>query len=136
MTRQCLGGPPGASNSIATEYRDRSPLQRLRSVAAVPFDLAAGRHDTTVPIGHTLLAFNMLARAIGAPLITDAEIAELTGPDMMLRRPTTADTAADPAFGRARFLRRVAGPSRVTIFEGGHEWLPLTALAWLAEHHK
>lgn len=106
------------------------------SLASVPIDLAAGRHDTTVPVGHSLRAFNALARAAGGSVISDAEIAELSGPRAALRRPTTADTASDPAFGRAIFLRRYAGVSRITVFEGGHEWLPATALAWLATHHK
>ena len=136
MTRQCLGGPPSAGGAIANEYRARSPLARLTSVAAVPIDLAAGRHDTTVPISHTLLAFNMLARANRSTRISESEMAELTGPDAMLRRPGVADTATDPAFGRAVFLRRYTGRSRITIFEGGHEWLPATALTWLALHHK
>lgn len=54
----------------------------------------------------------------------------------MLRHPTAIDTATDRAFGRVIFLRRFAGPSRITVFEGGHEWLPSAALAWLALHHR
>jgi acetyl esterase/lipase len=136
MMRKCLGGAPGRSVAVAKEYRGRSPLARLGGVAAVPIDLAAGRHDTTVPIVHSLWAFNALARAGGGEVISAAEIAQLSGPGAALRHPTVADTATDQAFGRAIFLRRTVGASRITIFEGGHEWLPPVALAWLAEHHK
>jgi dipeptidyl aminopeptidase/acylaminoacyl peptidase len=136
MMRQCLGGAPASSPSIAAEYAARSPLARLASIAAVPIDLAAGRHDTTVPIVHSLWAFNALAKALGSAAISDREIAELTGSSAALMHPSTTDTAADPAIGRAIFLRRNAGRSRITIFEGGHEWMPPAALAWLATHQK
>ena len=53
------------------EYRIRSPLGRLSSaaVAGVPIDLNAGIRDGhvgSVPIGHTLRAFDALAQANGA----------------------------------------------------------------------
>lgn len=136
MMRKCFGGAPGATAAVAAEYRARSPLTRLADVGAVPIDLAAGRHDTTVPIEHSLRAFNVLARTSGGAVISDAEIAELSGPRAALRHPRVGDTAADPVLGRPVVLRRNAGGSRVTIFEGGHEWIPPAALAWLAEHRR
>jgi hypothetical protein len=40
----------------------------------------------------------------------------------------------DESYGRGIHLRRMAGRSRVTIFEGGHEGIPEAAVAWLALH--
>lgn len=136
MTRQCLGGPPGASAAIDAEYRVRSPMTRLADAAAVPIDIAAGRRDPDVAFTQSILAFNTLAEAQGAPRVTDGEIAALAGPGPGLPDPAVTDTAADPAFARAIYLRRRAGPSRLTIFEGVHEWIPAVAVAWLADHQK
>jgi len=136
MMRKCLGGAPGTSTAITAEYQSRSPLARLGSAVTVPIDLAAGRHDATVSIVHSLRAFNVVAKAVGGVAIGAVEIAELSGAGAALHHPMVSDTTTDPAFGRAIFLRRTAGASRITIFEGGHEWLPPVALAWLATHHK
>jgi hypothetical protein len=95
-------------------------------------DLAAGRFDSTVSASHTLRAFQALAPG----MVTDADIESLLRPGPGLPRPTAADTARDPALGRRIFLRRASGGSRGTIFEGGHEWMPRAAIAWLAEQRK
>jgi len=34
------------------------------------------------------------------------------------------------------YLRRYAGPSRVTIFEGGHEGIAAAAIEWLDQHRR
>jgi hypothetical protein len=95
-------------------------------------DLAAGRSDSIVSVSHTLRAFQALAPG----LITDAEVDALIRPGPGLARPTLADTTSDPLVGRRIFLRRVAGPFRLTIFDGGHEWMPRAAMAWLADQRK
>lgn len=132
MMRACFGGSPDASESIDAEFRARSPLTYLSARQRVPMDLAAGRFDSTVAVSHTLRAFQALAPGF----VANADIDALLGSGPGLPWPTAADTASDPAFGRRIFLRRVAGPSRVTIFDGGHEWLPRAAIAWLAEQRK
>jgi uncharacterized protein (TIGR02246 family) len=136
MMRRCFGGPPVVkgvpSDHITVEMSASSPLAWLTSRPEVPLDLAAGRYDSTVAISHTLRAFQ--ARAPG--VISDADIEALMRPGAGLPAPTASDTASDPTFGRRIFLRRTAGPHRVTIFEGGHEWLPHAAIAWLAQQHK
>jgi dienelactone hydrolase len=114
------------------EFRARSPLTFLSSRQRVPMDLAAGRFDSTVSVSHTLRAF----QAVAPGILAKADIDALLGPGPGLPRPTVADTSRDPVLGRRIFLRRVAGPSRVTIFEGGHEWLPHAAIAWLAAQRK
>ncbi|MFN8573044.1 MAG: prolyl oligopeptidase family serine peptidase [Gemmatimonadaceae bacterium] len=132
MMRACLGGSPTASDSIGAEFRARSPLTYLKSGQRLPMDLAAGRFDSTVAVSHTLRAFQLLAPGV----VANADIDALVGPGPGLQHPAAGDTASDPLFGRRIFLRRVAGQSRVTIFEGGHEWLPRAAIAWLAERSK
>lgn len=132
MMRACFGGSPGASDSTAAEFRARSPLTYLSPRHRVPMDLAAGRFDSTVAVSHTLRAFQALAPGV----LANADIDALSRPGPGLPRPTAADTASDPLLGRRIFLRRVARHSRVTIFEGGHEWLPHSAVAWLAKQRK
>lgn len=132
MMRGCFGGSPAATDSIAAHYRARSPLTHLNSRIRVPVDLAAGRFDSIVAVTHTLRAFQALAPDALAP----SDIEALAQPGPGLPRPSASDTASDPAFRRRIFLRRVAGRSRVTIFEGGHEWLPGAAIAWLAAQRK
>lgn len=132
MMRACLGGSPTESASVAREFSTRSPLTYLTSSLKVPLDLAAGRFDSTVSITHTLRAFQALAPGS----ITEAEISALLGAGPGLPQPTPGDTVTDVTLGHRIFLRRVAGPSRVTIFDGGHEWVPRAAVAWLATHRK
>jgi hypothetical protein len=105
----------------------------------VPLDLAAGIHDGhtgSVPIRHTLEAFNEVAAAAGAEGVSEDEIAELSHPDGRLSRPHPSDQAEDATFQRAIHLRREAANARVTIFEGGREGLPLAAAEWLSRHRK
>lgn len=132
MMRGCFGGAPSDNDSIGGEYRARSPVTYLSPQLQVPMDLAAGRFDSTVAVSHTLRAFQLLAPGV----IESEEINAMMGPGAGPSAPTAADTARDPAFGRRIFLRRTAGRHRVTIFEGGHEWLPHAAIAWLALQRK
>ena len=87
-------------------------------------------------MAQSVRAFNALATAAGGVPVTEAELAELARPDGMLRNPTVADTSADSTWGRRILLRRQAGPSRLTIFEGEHTWMPRAVLEWLDRHVK
>lgn len=135
MLRQSCGGAPGESPEVDREYFNRSPINHLHRAVGLPLDLGAGVHDGytgSVPIRHTLNAFNVVAKAQGAPLITPEEIQQLSRPDGRLDHPQPGDTVDDPTFGRAIYLRRTAGNARVTIFEGGHERLDHAAVEWLS----
>lgn len=145
MLEQCCGGAPGRSPEIDAEYRARSPLFRLDRVGTLPVDLAAGvndGHTGSVPVSHTLRAFNQIAGGLrdrdAGPqpeLVTEDEIRELRE-DRRLQAPRPGDEQFDETFGRRLFLRRTAGPSRVTIFDGGHEGLPAAACTWLAAQQR
>jgi pimeloyl-ACP methyl ester carboxylesterase len=135
MMRVSMGGPPGASAAVDDEYRKRSPLTWLAAAKELPIDIAAGvrdGHEGSVPIRHTLEAFNVIARAAGGAPVSSEEIEQLSaGPQARLAAPKASDMEEDEALGRAIYLRRHAGRSRVTIFEGGHEGIAAAQVDWL-----
>ena len=138
MILKSLGGPPGTSKPIDLQYRDRSPVSVLSRAANVPLDLCAGVHDGktgSVPIHHTLKAWNIVARARKAKVISDTEMDQLWTAGR-LKVPGQGENVKDNEFGRLIHLRRRSGPSRVTIFEGGHEGLSAPASAWLARQKR
>ncbi|MFC2076682.1 alpha/beta hydrolase family protein [candidate division KSB1 bacterium] len=130
------GGPPGSSAQADEQYRLRSPINYLHQASGLPMDINAGIHDGhtgSVPISHSLNAFNVLARAggFGARTIAPEQI------DFMVQNEAVpsgliSETDQDQLYGRDIHLRLSAGPARVTIFEGGHEIIPEAALTWLA----
>ena len=137
MLRASCGGAPGESVEIDEEYRARSPKTWLHRAVGVPLDLAAGIHDGytgSVPVRQTLDAFNIIARAGGYEAITEDEIGQVSTPEGRLDAPKPSDLESDEGYGRAIYLRRHAGPARVTIFEGGHEGLAGPAIEWLGRH--
>ena len=130
----CTGGAPGASPAVDAEYRARSPLFHLGHATTVPLDLNEGildGHRGSVPIHHTLDAFNAVAAAQGLPGVSQPEINALSQEQI----PPVAPVE-DPTYGRRIHLRKTAGLARVTIFEGGHEDLPEAGCAWLATRHR
>ncbi|MEZ6124315.1 MAG: prolyl oligopeptidase family serine peptidase [Planctomycetaceae bacterium] len=138
MILKSLGQPPGSDAETDADYRDRSPVFHLQHAARLPVDLWAGVNDGhagSVPVSHTLKAYNVLAAAQGAPTVTDVEMEQLWT-DRKLKLPTDEDTVTDATLGREIRLRRTAGASRVTIFEGGHESIPAAACEWLANQHR
>ncbi|MFM7845205.1 MAG: GDSL-type esterase/lipase family protein [Planctomycetota bacterium] len=138
MTVRSLGGAPGETAEVDEQYRERSPLFHLSRARDVPLDLAAGvtdGHTGSVPIFHSLRAFNVLAQAQGAAAVSDEEMQQLWTAGK-LAKPQSSDEQADPTLGREIRLRRVAGKSRVTIFDGGHEGLPAAACAWLEKQRR
>jgi poly(3-hydroxybutyrate) depolymerase len=139
MLRASCGGAPGDSPEVDEQYRQRSPLTHIHRAAGLPLDIAAGVHDGhsgSVPVRHSLDAFNAIAKAVGAEPVTEGEIQQLSRPNGRLDRPRPSDQVTDPSLGRKIYLRRTAGKSRVTIFEGGHERVVPAAVAWLERHAK
>jgi hypothetical protein len=138
MSRQCVGGDPRTDAVYGAEMDRRSPLRQLGRAKNVALDIAAGRFDghdgAPIPVWHTLAAFNEIARALGEAQVSAQEIAELSRHDPRLDAPRASDSVTDPSFGRRVFLRRHAGRSRVTIFDGSHEGLAGAAIAWFEAH--
>lgn len=141
MILKSLGQPPGSSTRIDLQYADRSPVSVLAHAANLPLDLCAGVHDGktgSVPIHHTMRAWNLVAVARKAPpsvLISDAEMKQLWSQGRLLD-PGSHENLVDSEFGRRIHLRRRSGRSRVTIFEGGHEGLADPACRWLARQKR
>lgn len=130
ITASC-GGVPGDNDAIDGEYIRRSPLSFLPQAKGLPIDINAGIHDGhngSVPISHSINAYNALAApgdAVDAAtlkiLVESAAV-----PDAL------KNTLLDPYYGdKAVLLRRESNGARLTIFDGGHEILPNAALHWL-----
>jgi hypothetical protein len=133
MIRNSLGGPPGEDKKRDADYRDRSPVFHLQNVGDLPVDLFAGVLDGktgSVPIMHSLRAFNVIAAAHKTSLISEEEISQLWE-SKKLDHPLTSDKKSDPELTRQVHLRRHSDKARVTIFQGGHEGLPEPACRWL-----
>lgn len=131
MIMKCFGAAPGSNPEIDAEYRDRSPLFHIHRVGDLPIDIFAGindGHSGSVPVSHSLRAFNAIAKAHGSPEVSEAEIEQLWQ-DRKLQNPRPGDIADDDVLGREIRLRRTSGNARVTIFEGGHESIPEAAIA-------
>jgi len=130
------GGAPVTNSPAAEECRKRSPLTYLGNAVSVNLDISAGVHDGhsgSVPFTHSLRAFNAVAGEKDRIAETDMELfyREQKTP------PGLAGEVADPLYGKRKPLfRKISGNVRVTIFEGGHEIVPLAALNWLAQQRK
>lgn len=127
------GGPPSASDEVDRQYTQRSAITHLENARGVALDINAGirdGHEESVPISHSLEAFNQIAYQ--HERFTDEEIEEL------VRTATVPEhlqqSIDDPSYGdRPALLRRYSGTARVTLFDGGHELIPEAALQWLSE---
>ena len=131
------GGAPGKSKEVDTQYRQRSPLTHLpKAKGVVKLDINAGifdGHKGSVPISHSLLAFNAVADE--ADHLTQAQI------DEFVRKPKVPKALVEPiedsSYGKKKTLfRRISGKARVTIFNGGHELVTSAALDWLTKQTK
>ena len=136
LTKSC-GGEPGQAESIDQEYRRRSPVHFLKKAGGLNIDLNAGIHDGyngSVPINHSLEAFNLLCQAndLKQCRLTEAEI-EYFIKNQSVPEHLRGERAEDLLYGEKKVLfRRTAGPVRLTIFDGGHEIITRAAMEWLS----
>ncbi len=126
MIVKCCGGIPGASEAVDAEYFLRSPINHLQNATHIPMDINTGIHDGhtgSVPVDHSLKAFNVLANANGNSdkMLTAEEMQYMVDneaiPEGIVN--VVVDKASE---GRSYdvLFRREAGNARVTVFEGGH----------------
>ena len=134
MLEQSCGGAPGPATEAA--YRHRSSLFHLAAAKGVPLDINTGIHDGhtgSVPVSHSLRAFNVLAAS-------DKQISTEDIDFMVREQKIPADLAAekqdDPERQKAILFRRNSGNARVTVFEGGHESESSAAVLWLSRQRK
>lgn len=135
MLEGCTGGTPA---TVPNEYRARSPLPYLKQAARLPIDIQTGildGHTGSVPVSHSLLAFNELAAANGhaEASFTPVEIAHMVQNKMV--PPGTPEPPTEARRTR-NLLRRTAGPARITVFDGGHETDFPAAYLWLDSINK
>lgn len=138
MTRGCIGGDPAENSEALAELDRRSPLYQMKHASGVALDISAGRFDghlgKPIPVWHSIAAFNEIADSVGEARISALEIEQLSRHDPMLDDPGEGDIVTDPTFGREIFMRRHAGKARITIFDGGHDWLIAPILEWFEKH--
>ncbi|MCC6590245.1 MAG: alpha/beta fold hydrolase [Bryobacterales bacterium] len=132
MMEACFNGTP-ADGLAQQEYRRRSPLYFLSLARELPVDIQTGiqdGHTGSVPVSHSLWAFNELAPP--ARRLSDADIKAIadsaTIPAHLARETETEARAKKVLF------RRSGGRARVTIFDGGHETDFATGIRWLENH--
>ena len=135
MMEACFGGPPDTPERVA-EYSRRSPLFSLDRAKGIPIAIDSGLRDghdgASVPLNHTLKAFNELAKANrhNDRIFSDEEIQTLT---QEARIPEHLAGEKEEEAGRAQavLFRRYAGPVRLTVFDGGHSVDMPAAFRWL-----
>lgn len=129
------GGAPGDSPKVDKEYRIRSPITYLAKAKGLKLHINAGIHDGhkgSVPISHSLLAFNEVAEA--KDRIAQEDIRSFA------EKPQVPEglkvNVSDPTYGKNKPLfRRTSGSATVTIFQGGHQIVPSAAIAWIQAVH-
>jgi acetyl esterase/lipase len=130
------GGVPGESCVVDLEYKNRSPITHLKNAKKLPLDINAGitdGHTGSVPISHSLNAFNVVAAERDRISKEDIQyFVEKAHVPPHLKKPI-----ADPLYGKnPPLFRRQSGNARITIFKGGHQMVPKAALTWLSEQKK
>ena len=134
---KATGGVPEKGSAAAEECRRRSAATYLKKARGVRLDINAGIHDGhtgSVPVSHTLNAFNLVARK--SDRLSEAQIDFFTE-ERSVPAALESEVETDWAYGGKKVLfRRRSGAARVTIFEGGHEIIPEAALKWLARQQK
>lgn len=130
------GGAPGTSKEIDEQYRKRSACTYLHNASFLPVDINAGiqdGHTGSVPISHTLKAFNSLAESKDKVSEDDIKfmVEKIAVPEHLKK------TLSDPLYGkRAPLFRRVSKNVRVTIFDGSHDIIQEAGLGWLEQQRK
>ena len=121
MLERCCGGTPA---SATAEYRKRSPLFELRRAKGLPISIHVGIHDGhrgSVPVSHSLRAFNELAKANGhaGQVFSDDDIRQITEHEMIPAGLQTQTPTQSPTQGGKfrTLLHRTAGPAAITVFE-------------------
>jgi len=127
------GGPPGASKEVDQQYKLRSPLTHIENARGVALDINAGirdGHKGSVPVSHSLRAFNEIA--FKQERFTEEEIEAITTLAAIPKH--LQQDLSDPTYGNNQpLLRRYSGRARVTLFDGDHEYVPSAALHWLEQ---
>jgi poly(3-hydroxybutyrate) depolymerase len=129
MLEGCFGSEPYGA---AQQYRRRSPVFFLSAARGLPIDINTGiqdGHTGSVPIDHSLRAFNALAAASERIAAADIKVMTREAKVPKRLRSRITEDRMHPVL-----LRRGSGTVRLTIFDGGHETDFPTAIRWLERH--
>lgn len=130
---QSCGGKPGESPEIDKQYRQRSPVTYLANAKGkVRLHIATGitdGHTGSVPISHSLLAFNEVAEK--KDQVSKEQIAFFVK-EAKVPAQLAEETVEIPSYGKKQPLfERTSSTATVTIFNGGHEIIQPAAIAWM-----
>ena len=136
LEKSC-GGKPGDNSTVDEQYIKRSPLTWLANASEVPLDINAGitdGHTGSVPISHSLKAFNLLAQP--QDRIKEKEIDYFTEKSKVPESLLSANP--DPSYGEMNqpLWRAKSNLIRITIFNGGHQMIPSAIFHWLSMQKK
>ncbi len=123
------GGAPGDSPEVDTEYWKRSPIAYLENAKGANLHINTGirdGHDGSVPVSHSLLAFNAIAdRKDRLSKRQIRHFVRKTDVPKSLR-----SEISDPGYGdKQPLFRRTSGSVTVTVFDGAHELISGAAIA-------
>jgi len=132
------GGDPTTDMTAVEEAINRSPINFLTNELICAIDINAGIHDGhdnySVPISHSLLAFNRLALSQDTLLKSDIEYFVL---NETIPSNLSHEVESDDNYGEKEVLfRRTSNNTRITIFEGNHEIIYNAAFNWLSQQRK
>lgn len=135
MIFAALGGNPLEDEKLAKDALYRSPKNWLKP-GIFPLDINVGIYDGhtgSVPVGHSIRAFNQVAAE--KDRISEDDIAYIEKhkkiPDHLEK------SEKDGNYGSKEVLfRRQSGNARLTIFKGGHEIVQNAALRWLEKQKR
>ena len=130
------GGAPGDSPKVDAEYWKRSPIAYMENAKGVNLHINTGirdGHDGSVPISHSLLAFNAVAdrkdRLRKRQIRHFVEKAEVP--------KSLRSEIKDASYGEKQPLfRRSSESATVTVFDGDHELISSAAIAWIEKLHE
>ena len=130
------GGAPGDSRAVDREYARRSPYTYLGKAKGVNLHINAGirdGHDGSVPVSHSLRAFNQVAKR--KDRLSEADIGFMTREASL---PGHLERAkSDPSYGdRQPLFRRHSRKATITVFDGDHELVPSAAIAWIQSQYE
>lgn len=126
------GGAPGASKKVDAEYRKRSASTYLENAKGLNIEICAGLYDNTIPVSHTLRAFNALAEEADRVSKEDIEYMRVHKkiPEKLKLK------IDDPVYKNKALFRRKSGNVRVTIFNGGHHIMRPAAIEYVKSKFK
>ena len=136
MMKAACGGTPAEKSA---EYAHRSPLTWIEGAkrASLAVSIVTGVHDGhkkkgggSVPVGHAIRAFNVLASE--GERISDSQIETIERTEQI--PPELAFAGTDPYFrkGQDVLLRRTSGNAQLTIFNAGHAGNFVQGVEWLS----